>query len=70
MQLRGRSETGWPVAPFSLAEVHLLRAIFYSGLTDWSDDAVGLQHLLLAHPLCSAADFHSVWDARLNEMLF
>lgn len=70
MQPRGRSETGLPVAPSFLPEVHLLRAIFYFGLMDWSDAALGLQHLLLAHQLCSVADLHSVWDARLNQMLF
>lgn len=66
MQPRGGSDTGLPVVPFFLAQVHLLHAIFYFGLMDWSCDALGLQHLLLAHPLCSVADLHSVWDARLN----
>lgn len=44
---------------------------FISGLMDWSCDVLGLNTWakashIFAHQLHFVADFHSVWDARLN----
>lgn len=55
MQTRGRSETGSPAVPFFIAEVHLLRAIFYFWLMDRSCDALGLDAWAAASPTCPPA---------------